>query len=62
MRKLGIVESEDTFYEILYDKWREYLHRIKSGIHLIQIMGRDFVSSSGYERTYGSNQNIRSWA
>ena len=33
-----------AFYEILYDKWREYLHRIKSGVHLIQMMGRDFTS------------------
>ena len=29
MSKLGVIESEDAFYEILYDKWREYLHRIK---------------------------------
>ena len=44
MSKLGVIESEDAFYEILYDKWREYLHRIKSGVHLIQMMGRDFTS------------------
>ena len=64
MTKLGIVESEDTFYEILYDKWREYLHRIKSGIHLIQIMGRDFVSSQDMKehmeaiRTYVRGHNL----
>lgn len=29
MSKLGVIESEDAFYEILYDKWREYLHRTK---------------------------------
>ena len=29
MSKLGVIESEDAFYEILYDKWREYLHRIQ---------------------------------
>mgnify|MGYP007008372316 FL=1 len=39
MSKLGVIESEDAFYEILYDKWREYLHRIKSGVHLIQMLG-----------------------
>ena len=37
-------KDEDAFYEILYDKWREYLHRIKSGVHLIQMLGRDFTS------------------
>lgn len=45
MSKLGIVKSEEEFYQILYEKWREYLHRIKSGQHLIQVLGRDFASA-----------------
>lgn len=44
MTKLGIVESEEAFYETLYQKWREYLCRIKSGRKLIQVLGRDFQS------------------
>lgn len=44
MEKLGIVTSETSFYETLYEKWREYLHRIPSGQKLIQILGRDFTS------------------
>lgn len=41
MARLGVVESEDAFYEILLDKWKEYLHRITSGRHLLEILGKD---------------------
>lgn len=44
MKELGIVPSEESFYDTLFEKWKEYLHRIKSGQHLLQIMGRDFTS------------------
>ena len=44
MEKLGIVESEEEFYQILYEKWREYLHRLASGKKLVEVMGRDFDS------------------
>ena len=35
MAQLGIVESEDAFWEVLFAKWQQYLHRLKSGRHLI---------------------------
>ena len=44
MTKLGIVESEETFYRTLYEKWREYLCRLRSGRMLIQVLGRDLQS------------------
>lgn len=44
MEKLGIVGSEEEFYQILYEKWREYLHRLASGKKLVEVMGRDFDS------------------
>ena len=44
MEKLGIVESEEEFYRTLYEKWREYLHRLPSGKKLAEVMGRDFAS------------------
>ena len=44
MAQLGIVESEEAFYETLYKKWREYLHRLTSGQKLIKALGRDFTS------------------
>lgn len=44
MAQLGIVESEAAFYDTLYKKWREYLHRLTSGQKLIKVLGRDFTS------------------
>lgn len=44
MTKLGIVDSEEAFYNRLWSAWNEYLHRIKSGKHLIEIMGKNFDS------------------
>ena len=44
MAKLGIVESEKEFYEILWEKWNSYLKKIKSGQRLRAVLGRDFKS------------------
>lgn len=41
MTRLGILDSEDSFYEILLEKWKEYLYRLKSGRHLREILGHD---------------------
>lgn len=41
MSRLGIVESEEAFYEIFLEKWKEYLHRISSGRHLTEVLGHD---------------------
>ena len=39
MAKLGIIPDEEAFYEIFLEKWKEYLHRIKSGKHLQEVIG-----------------------
>ena len=41
MARLGIVESEEAFYETFLEKWKEYLHHLSSGRHLVQVLGRD---------------------
>ncbi|MBE5883247.1 MAG: OLD family endonuclease [Lachnospiraceae bacterium] len=41
MAKLGIIPTEEDFYRIFLKKWKEYLHRIKSGKHLKQVIGQD---------------------
>lgn len=41
MEELGIVSSEQAFYEILLEKWKEYLYRLSSGRHLVEVIGRD---------------------
>lgn len=40
MASLGIVESEDSFWELLFEKWKEYLYRLKCGQHLVEVLGR----------------------
>lgn len=41
MAALGIVESEEAFWQTLFEKWTEYLHRLVSGRHLTQLLGRE---------------------
>ena len=41
MAQLGVISSEEEFYEIFLEKWKEYLHRIKSGKNLRKVLGRD---------------------
>lgn len=41
MAELGIVESEQVFYHTFLEKWKEYLHRLSSGQHLIRVLGQD---------------------
>lgn len=40
MAKLGIVESEEDFYHILWEKWTEYLSRLRSGKKFANALGR----------------------
>lgn len=46
MTQLGILPSEEAFYEIFLEKWKEYLHRLTSGKHLREVLGRDFETVS----------------
>ncbi len=41
MAKLGIVASEDAFYSLLFEKWKEYLHRLPSSRQLVKHLGKD---------------------
>ena len=44
MAELGVVESEDDFWQILFEKWKQYLYRIKSGVHLREVLGKELTS------------------
>lgn len=44
MAKLGVVKSEDAFWKILFSKWKKYLHRIASGRHLTEVLGKEIQS------------------
>lgn len=45
MMQLGIVESEEAFYETILEKWKEYLYHLKSGRHLTQVLGRELETA-----------------
>ena len=44
MEQLGIVESEEAFYRILFEKWNEYLYRLKSGKQFLEAVGKNMES------------------
>lgn len=41
MAQLGIVKSEDEFYRILWQKWKEYLCRLRSGRAFVKALGSE---------------------
>ncbi len=44
MAGLRVVESEEDFYQTLWEKWNSYLKKTKSGQNLRKVLGRDFTS------------------
>lgn len=41
MTQVGVIRSEEEFYQILLAKWKEYLYKIRSGRHLTEIIGKN---------------------
>ncbi len=41
MAQLGVVKSEEAFYQKFLEKWKEYLHRLSSGKKLAAAIGKD---------------------
>lgn len=46
MAEIGILESEEQFYQIFLEKWKEYLHRLKGGQKLREVIGKEFESEA----------------
>lgn len=44
MAEIGVVESEEAFWQTLFEKWNQYLHRIKSGKKLVAALGKSIQS------------------
>ena len=45
MVKIGILDTVDDFYDILFEKWKEYLYRLKCGRHFTEVTGVDIRSA-----------------
>ena len=52
MAQVGIVDSEEAFWETLFAKWQQYLHHIVSGKHLIEVLGKDITSIEDLKENY----------
>ena len=50
MAQIGILESEEQFYEIFLEKWKEYLHRLKSGQKLTEVIGGDIETAEDIKK------------
>lgn len=46
MQRIGVIESEESFYRIFYDRWCEYFSQLSCGKKLKQVIGRDLKSPS----------------
>ena len=64
MAQVGVIQSEEEFYRILFEKWQEYLYRLKSGRHLTEILGRPLADVQDVKehmeeiRTYVRGHNL----
>lgn len=52
MAQLGIVKDEEAFWDILFSKWKEYLYRLSSGHHFIEVLGRDLTSKDDLKENF----------
>lgn len=44
MAEIGVVECEEAFWQTLLEKWKQYLHRIKSGKCFVESVGKNMES------------------
>lgn len=64
MAKVGVVKSEEAFYEIFYKKYKEYLHRIKSFVKMREKTGIKIKSPEDVKKhldtilIYGRGHNL----
>lgn len=64
MSEIGVVESVDAFYDILYEKYNEYLYKLKSTRNMLEKTGitiscrQDIIDNMEYIRTYVRGHNL----
>lgn len=64
MAKIGVIQSEEEFYDILFMKYQEYLYRLKSFINMKEKTGIDIQSKEDIKKNlesiliYGRGHNL----
>ena len=43
MAQLGVVASEEEFWDILFAKWNQYLYRLSCGRHFTDVIGQEMT-------------------
>lgn len=52
MARLGIVDSEESFWQTLFEKWKDYLHRLSGGRQLTRILGKDISTVADLQQHF----------
>ena len=58
MAELGVVESEEQFYEVFLEKWREYLHRLPQRETAAGCVGARFRNGGRRAAAHGGNSDL----
>ncbi len=64
MAKIGVIKTEEAFYDILFDKYNQYLHRIKSFVKMREKTGLVIKSKEDIKKNletiliYGRGHNL----
>ncbi len=41
MARIGVLQKEEDFYRIFLEQWKKYLHKLRSGRQLVEVIGQD---------------------
>ena len=52
MTEIGVVKSEEDFWNVLWEKWKQYLHRIKSGKCFSEAVGKPIESMEDLKKNF----------
>lgn len=52
MAQIGVIKSEDEFWEILFEKWEQYLYKLKSGKQLVSVIGHEICSIDDLKKNF----------
>lgn len=64
MAQIGVIEEEEDFYDILFEKYEQYLHRIKSFVKMREKTGMEIHSKEDIRKNletiliYGRGHNL----
>lgn len=50
MAEIGVINTEEEFYEIFLERWKEYLHRLRSARRLMEVIGQDIGTTDDVKR------------